>query len=286
MTHATIAIDAFGDPNCPWDFSAEPSRLRLLWRYRDAVRITHRMVVLSRTREEYAERGITLQQLAGGRAMLRDRFGQPIDATPKPRHVATVNACRAVVAVRCHQPGAATLMLRRLRVLGMSEALFIDEPEVIARAATESGLDPATVDGWMADAATEAALQADMDAARDPAPTALAMPERLAPTPGGGQRYTCPSYIMVAGDRRLDGPGFQPARVYEVLAANLAPQVTPHPEPTCVQEVLEWAPYPLSTAEVAGVMELPVDAARTMLTESGARREPAAGDAYWSVAGA
>jgi len=195
----------------------------------------------------------------------------------------TVEACRAVVGVRLRDPEGAALLLRRLRVLGMSEGLMIDEPATIARAAAEAGLDPKQVARWAEAPHAAEALAADMAAARNPAPPALAMPERLARTPEGGWRYTCPSYAITCDGRRLDSPGFQPARVYEVLVANVAPDIAPNPEPAGVGEVLDWAPYPLATAEVAGIMEVPVDVARRLLAEAGAVAHPAAGDAYWSA---
>ena len=278
-----VHIDAFGDPACPWDFSSEPARMRLMWRYGAHVELHHRMVGLSSSPDEYAARGITTAQLAAGREMLRDRFGMPITTAEPARHLVTVTACRAVVGVRLRDPEGATRLLRRLRVLGMSEGLLIDEPETIARAAEEAGLSAKDVATWSESPAAAEALAADMAEARSPAPPALAMAERLARTPEGGWRYTCPSYVITSGGRRLDSPGFQPARVYEVLVANVAPDVVPRPEPGGVAEILEWAPYPLATAEVAGIMEAPLDTARRLLAEAGALAHPAAGDAYWSA---
>ncbi|MFN8110721.1 MAG: hypothetical protein U0Y82_12885 [Thermoleophilia bacterium] len=283
MPTAPLHVVAFGDPACPWDFSAEPSRLRLLWRYGDAVTIEHRMVGLSSTPDEYTARGITPDMIAGGRRMLRDRYGMPMTDAVSARHVVTRVACAAVVGVRRHRPQDTPGFLRRLRVLGLTEGLPIDEAEVMARAAREAGLDPVEVAAWAAEPGTESELAADMAAARDPLPAALAQVERLAPTPGGGQRYTCPTYVMSAGGEALVAPGFQPTRVYEVLAANLAPHIPLRPTPTAVEELLRWAPHPLSTVEVAGVMEIDVDAARAQLTEAGAHRAGAGQDAYWWV---
>jgi hypothetical protein len=122
-----------------------------------------------------------------------------------------------------------------------------------------------------------------MAAARTPSPAALALRERLATTVDGVWRYTCPSYRIARGDLTLEAPGFQPSRVYEVLIANLAPELTPRAEPQHVEGVLAWAPYPLATAEVAGIMEISVDAARDRLVASVAHPTPVANDAYWSI---
>lgn len=283
MDAPIIHIDAFGDPACPWDFSSEPYRLRLLWRYGAHLDIRHRMIGLSSSPNEYASRGVTTADIAAARDMIRGRYGMPLHTAEAPRHIATVVACRAVVGARLRDPDGAARLLRRLRILGLSEALLIDEPETIARAAEEAGLSAKDVAAWAEEPDTAEALAVDMAEARSPAPPALAMPERLARTPEGGWRYTAPSYAITCGDVRLDSPGFQPARVYEVLVANVAPQVAPRPGPQGVGEVLEWAPYPLATAEVAGIMEVPVDTARRLLAEAGATAHPAAGDAYWSA---
>ena len=43
---SVVAIREFTDPTCPWAFSAEPSRLRLLWLYGEGLRFERRMIVL------------------------------------------------------------------------------------------------------------------------------------------------------------------------------------------------------------------------------------------------
>jgi hypothetical protein len=104
----------------------------------------------------------------------------------------------------------------------------------------------------------------------------------LATTPDGNWRYTCPSFRIARGTTVLDAPGFQPARVYEVLVANLAPELVTRPNPRDAAEVLEWAPYRLATAEIAVIMESDADAVRRQLVTAGAHAEPVANDAYWS----
>ncbi|HWH15918.1 MAG TPA: DsbA family protein [Miltoncostaeaceae bacterium] len=284
MPAPTVTVDLFGDAACPWDFSAEGARMRLLWRYGAHLEWRRHMVVLSRDRDEYAARGIALADLAAGRAKLRDLFGMPIDVSPAPRHMATVVACRAVVGVRRHAPEREDAFLRYLRVHSMSGRLLLDEPDTLRVAAGDAGLDGDQVLAWAGEPATEELLREDMALARRPGTIALAMPERLARTPGGGWRYTCPSYVFRRGDRVLEAPGFQPARVLEVCVANLAPELEARPDPAGVEEVLAWAPYPLATAEVAVLLEAPLAAAARMLEAAGARRHPAAHDAYWSAA--
>jgi predicted DsbA family dithiol-disulfide isomerase len=278
-----VQIDAFGDPACPWDFSVEGARLRLRWRYGDALSWRHRMVGLSSTPDEYSRRGVALEDLARGRAYIRDRFGMPIDTTPAARFAVTVVACRAVIGVRRHAPERVDAFLRALRVAALSTAAELDNPATIADAARTTGLSAADVAAWAVEPQTDQELAEDMTDARSPSPAALALRERLATTADGIWRYTCPSYRFTRGGVTLDAPGFQPARVYEVLIANLAPDIAPRPEPQRIEDILAWAPYPLATAEIAIIMETDIATAARRLAESAAQPIPAANDAYWSL---
>jgi predicted DsbA family dithiol-disulfide isomerase len=278
--NSTITIQQFYDPACPWCFSAEGARLRVAWRYGDAIRWERRAVVLSETTDEYARRGVPVAYLGESRARIRGLFGMPIDHSPAIRHMATIVACRAVVAARVHAPDHEERLLRRLRVLGMSHRLMIDEPATLARAAAESGIDAEALAAWMRGDRVETAMRDDMAAARRPSPAALAMRERLAQTPEGVWRYTCPSWEMSVAGTRIDAPGFQPARVYEVALANLAPEIALRPTPDDVTQVLAWAPYPLATVEVAAICEISPTEARRQLNAA-ATEHPIAGDAYW-----
>lgn len=286
MSQPLVHIEAFGDPACPWDFSSEGARLRLRWRYGDALAWEYRMVGLSSTTDEYARRGYVPADLARGRTMIRDRFGMPIDTAPADRFAVTIVACRAVVGVRRQAPESVEAFLRALRVAGLSTGAELDDPATISGAALTAGLDPVDVAEWSRAPETERELARDMADARAPAPVAMAMRERLATTIDGVWRYTCPSYRFRRGDVTLEAPGFQPARVYEVLVANLAPDLTPRPEPRAVEDVLAWAPYPLATVEVAAVMEVGVEAARDLLVASRAVASAVANDAYWSLGAA
>ncbi len=284
MGDAVVHIDAFGDPACPWDFSAEGARLRLRWRYGDALSWQHRMVGLSSTPDEYSRRGVDVSARARGRTYIRDRFGMPIDTTPATRFAVTVVACRAVIGVRRQAPEHVDAFLRALRVAGLSTRAELDDPTTIADAARTANLSADDVAAWAVEPETDQELAQDMADARSPSPAALALRERLATTVDGIWRYTCPSYRISRGERTLDAPGFQPARVYEVLIANLAPEIEPRPDPQRVEDVLAWAPYPLATAEIAGIMEIDLATAAQRLADSAAHATPTANDAYWSLA--
>jgi predicted DsbA family dithiol-disulfide isomerase len=282
---AVLRIDEFTDPGCPWAFSAEPGRLRLLWLYGESIEWRPRMVVLSRSPEEYAAKGYTPALMAEGMADIQRRFGMPIDPRPRPRMAATVHACRAVVAARLHFPDREQALLRRLRIHAMAGELF-DEPPVIARAAEEAGIDPMRLlRAWRGDPDVERALEADAAAARRPSAAAFALDHKLAAEEDGGRRYTCPSYEITRLDNgaRFDVPGFQPAAVYEAAIANLAPELRRRALPASVAEVLAWAGEPLATAEVAAICEIDHTTARTELARI-AREEAVGPDGWWTPA--
>jgi predicted DsbA family dithiol-disulfide isomerase len=68
-------------------------------------------------------------------------------------------ACRAVVAARVHAPGDEPALLRRLRVRTMAGGL-LDDPDLIAAAAVDAGLDPHALAEWARDPAVQDTLPA------------------------------------------------------------------------------------------------------------------------------
>lgn len=276
-----IHIDHYTDPACPFAFSAEPARLRLSWLYGDALQWHTRMVGLSEDPAEYTDKGLTPERQAHSFEKLARLHGMPIDSAQRPRMIATVPACRAVVAARVHAPESEERLLRRLRVLTMSGEL-IDEPDVIERAAEEVGLDRARLPEWLADAAVQRVLTEDLDDARRPTPAALGLDHKLAAA-GDGRRYTCPSYELRAeGGQSLTAPGFQPVAVYEAAVANLEPDLARREDPESVTDVLGWAPYPLATEEVAAISDRPREEVREELARR-ADLQPVGLDGYWSL---
>ncbi len=264
-----VSIELFTDPACPFAFSAEPVRQRLRWHYGEGLRWTVRMIILTR------ERGHA-EGLAQGAPNLQRIYGMPINPAPYPRPASSEPACRAVVAARMHAPERAQALLRRLRVLVMQGGL-LDDPALIDAAAREAGLDPVVLNEWIASDEVGAELEADAAAARDPAPAARALDDKLG-GPRQERRYTAPSYI-------IDGfvvAGFNPVAAYEVGVANVAPDLPRRPPPSSAQELLSWAPEPLATAEAALIMQTGIADARRALREVG-RFEPAGADGYWTL---
>jgi 2-hydroxychromene-2-carboxylate isomerase len=268
-----LDVVVFTDPACPFAFSAEPVRRRLLWHYGEHLRWTSRMIVLTR---EAGEPG----KLAEGAPGLQRKHGMPIDPRPYPRTASSEPACRAVVAARLHAPERAEALLRRLRVRVFQHGL-IDDPELIAGAAGDAGLDPDELAAWTAGDDVAAALEEDVRAARDPAPAARALDHKLG-GPAGERRYSAPSYEI--GDWVV--PGFNPVEVYETAIANAAPDLPRRAKPESIGALLEWAgDEPLATAEAALILGKTVEGARAALKHAGAAWDPAGADGYWTAAG-
>src|SRR5258708_32538756 len=87
------------------------------------------------------------ERLAEGAPNLQRIHGMPIDPVPYARTASSEPACRAVVAARVHAAGTEERLLRRLRVRVMQQGL-LDDPELIASAARDAGLDPVQLDEW------------------------------------------------------------------------------------------------------------------------------------------
>jgi predicted DsbA family dithiol-disulfide isomerase len=201
---AAVEITLFTDPACPFAFSAEPVRWMLRWQYGDQLQWRTRMIVLTREPGE-------AQMLAEGADGLQTRYGMPIARGPHARAAWCEPGCRAVVAARLHAPEAEQSLLRRLRVRTMAGGL-IDDPDLLAAAASDAGLEPERLLTWSPTDRVAKALEADAAAARSPSARARAMDHRLS-GPREERRYSAPSYEL----RRPGGatiatiPGFNPA---------------------------------------------------------------------------
>jgi 2-hydroxychromene-2-carboxylate isomerase len=284
---ARVRIRHFTDPGCPFAFSAERQRLRLLWLFGEQLAWELHMVVLSTESSADPDRRASV-----ARAFRRvaQQYGMPIDWRERRSNHATVHACRAVVAVRLRWPDAEDAYLRHLRVLTMGGEL-LDDSDTLEIAAERSGVPVRELAAYAADPEVQAALEADMAAARRPSPAARAQDDRLG-GPAAERRYTCPSYeIERVGPPadpawdipRLDLPGFRPVETYLAALANVAPELETRPDPESPLEVLGWAPYPLATAEVAAVCDAEIDDVRVELARAGARFAPVGGDGYWTA---
>src|SRR3954454_5529205 len=282
---APVLIRHYTDPTCPFAFSAERQRLRLLWLYGEQIDWELHMVVL----RESAREDFPPERVAASRRALQLQYGMPIDWCPTPL-VASAPACRAVVATRLHAPDREAAFLRRLRVLNFA-GLTLDASGMIERAATEALIEPQEIRVWVKDPAVEPALRADMEASRSPSPASRAQDYKLG-GPAEERRYTCPSYELIRVTeppedwptaKRVDLPGYRPIEADETAIANLAPELTREPDPDSVEQVLMWAGMPIATAEVAAVCARELADGRAELARV-ATSLPVGGDGYWTAA--
>ena len=279
---ADVCITEYTDPGCPWAYSAEPFRRRLAWLYGDQLEWRIRLVGLSASADEYTSRGLTPEWFAEATARMAADHEMPIDTRVRPRMWATMPACRAVVATRLHAPDRERLLLRRLRLRFFSGGL-LDDPELIAAAARDAGIDPAELERWTGDPQVAQTLEEDLAVARSPIPAARVLDHKLANW-SGGVRYTCPSYEItrLSDGVRIAVPGFQPFAVYDVITANLVPGLDRRPAPETVEEVLEWTGTPLATKEVAVVCDIDFREARERLGRV-AVEQHVGSDGFWTL---
>ena len=285
MSAAPVLIRHYTDPTCPFAFSAERQRLRLLWLYGEQIEWELHVVVLTETTPD-----VTPEQLSKGFRRLALQYGMPIDWRERERLGPSVHACRAVVAARLRWPDREAALMRRLRVLYFAGEP-IDDSDTLELAAGQAGLPVDELAEWAAAPKVEAAMRADMAAARSPSPASRAQDYKLGGPPEE-RRYTCPSYELIrvteppadwstAG--RVDLPGYRPVEAYETAIANLAPELIRRPDPESASDVLTWAGVPLATAEVAAVCDREIADVRPELART-AHFEPIASDGYWSAA--
>jgi predicted DsbA family dithiol-disulfide isomerase len=244
-----VIVREYTDPGCPYAFSAERQRLRLLWLYGPAIRWELRMTVLNET----VPAGVTPEAVAESHRRVAEAYGMPIDTRPPLRLAPSIHACRAVVAARLRWPDREAAMLRRLRVLAFAGEL-LDDSDTLELAAEQAGLPVAELARWAAAPEVEEALGADMRASEG----------RATPT------YELPGGVTLAGLEEVE-------RAEAVVAELGLPR---RAEPGSVEEVLAWAGMPLATAEVAAVC-----GGRDVRAELEcvASFTPAGADGYWSL---
>ena len=286
---ARIRVTHMADPACPWAYSALPAISALRFRYGGQLDWRVRTIGLAETTEHYERRGYTPARMA--QAPLRfARFGMPFVLAPRSRVIATGRACRAVVAARLEGEDLGYLALRALHLAWFTTDLLLDEDGAIEAAlAREPALDAEAIVARLDEPAVQDAYERDRSEARTAAGSPAALQEKTART-DGPERYTAPTLIFEANGRRLEAGGHQPLAAYDVLVANLDPELVREPSPSGPLPLLERFTHGLTTREIAVVLaprnEEPRDAAAAaalleLVAEGRATREPLGGDALW-----
>ena len=278
------------DPGCPWAYSALPALRVLDWRYGD--QLAWRLVVigLSESAAHYEAMGYTPASRALGWLAFRDRFGMPFGLTPKARMTATARACRAIVAARLMAPGSEWPVLRALQLANFTRPLLLDDEEALRGVLEEvDGIDASAVFARLDVPATTEAYERDRAEARTAAGSPTELQGKTATT-DGPVRYTAPSVIFERDGRRLEAGGWQTIEAYDVVVANLAPDIDRRDAPDGVAPLLARFPEGLTTQEVAALLVRGNDAPDRLAAErlllravadGIATRASLGGDALW-----
>ncbi len=280
------------DPACPWAYSALPALRALDWRYGD--QLAWRLVVigLTETASQYAERGYTPLSAAAGQAGFRDRFGMPFAATPKARVAGTSRACRAIVAARLADPGAEWRVLRALQLANFTTTMLLDDDHDLAAAlAVLPGVDGEALVGRIDEPDVVEAYERDRAEARSAAGSAAELQGKTAAT-DGPVRFTAPSLVLERDGARLVAGGWQPLPAYDVLVANLDPDLRRAPPPDGPEPLLRRFPDGITTMEAAVLLARGNDdpdpaaaegALLALAAAGGAVKLPLASGALWQA---
>jgi 2-hydroxychromene-2-carboxylate isomerase len=292
---APVSATLHTDPGCPWAYSALPALRVLDWRYGD--QIDWRLVVigLAETSDQYVARGYTTGDRAVGWTDFRDRFGMPFAPSPKARVSATARGCRAIVAARILAPGSEWAVLRALQLANFTSPLLLDDDAQLRGVlAGVPGVDADAVVARLDAPDVTEAYERDRAEARTAAGSPTQLQGKTATT-DGPVRYTAPSVVFARGGRRLEAGGWQTIEAYDVVVANLAPDIDRRDAPDGVAPLLERFPEGLTTQEVAALLVRGNDAAdrssaeRLLIRAVGdgiATRVPLGDDALWRPAAA
>ncbi len=284
-----ISTTLFNDPACPWAYSERPALRVLEWRYGD--QLAWRLVVIGLTEsaDQYVRRGYTPVRGALGQLHFR-RYGMPFSPAPKARISATARACRAVVATRLAGPGHEFVVFRALQLANFTTPLLLDDDAQLEQVLRRvPGIDAAAIIGALDAPEVTEAYERDRAEARAAGGTAAELQGKTATT-DGPVRYTAPSVVFERDGSRLVAGGFQPVEAYDVLIANLDPQLDRRPAPEDPGPLLQFFTEGLTTQEVAALLAVGNDAPDRVAAEraiielvaaGGAVRRPLGDDALW-----
>jgi 2-hydroxychromene-2-carboxylate isomerase len=291
MIRATLYTDAA----CPWAYSANPALRVLEWRFGRQLEWRLVTIGLREDARDLVARGYDPGAAATRQLRFRRLYGMPFASAPKERAAGTGRGCRAVVAARLLEPGSEWRVLRALQLANFTTPLLLDDDDRIRASLSKvDGIDADAIVDRLDDPEVAAAYEADRAEARSAAGTAAEAQGKTS-TSDGPVRFTAPSVVFERDGRRLVAGGWQPILAYDVLIANLEPELERKPPPDSPEPLLERFPDGLTTAEVAALLATGPDyvadheAAEQLLVrlvgDGGAVRVPLGQDALWRAAG-
>ena len=288
----TIQATLYSDPACPWAYSGVPALRVLEWRYGSQLQWRLVLIGLTEDASQYVARGYTPLRGALGQLRFR-RYGMPFGPQPKERVSATARACRAVVAARLNRSGDEWRVFRALQLANFTTPLLLDDDTQLATVLrTVPSLDAEAIVSRLDDPEVTEAYERDRAEARTAAGSAAALQGKTATT-DGPVRFTAPSVTFERNGLRVVAGGFQPVEAYDVLVANLDPELEREPVPDTPRPLLERFPEGLTTQEVAALMargndapdrEAAEEALLELVGAAAATRTPLGDDALWQPA--
>jgi predicted DsbA family dithiol-disulfide isomerase len=288
-----ISATLYSDPACPWAYSESPALRVLEWRYGEQLGWRLVLIGLTEDASQYADRGYTPLRGALGQAQFRERYGMPFAPAPKARLSATARACRAVIAARIDHPGSEWRVFRALQLANFTTPLLLDDDAQLADALRGvPGLDADAIVARIDAPDVVEAYERDRAETRSAAGSAAELQGKTRIT-DGPVRFTAPSVVFSENGTSLVAGGFQPVEAYDVLVANLDPELHREPPPETPEPLLERFADGLTTEEVAALMtsgndrpdRAAAEAALLELVAAGkAVRRPLGDDALWQPA--
>jgi 2-hydroxychromene-2-carboxylate isomerase len=289
-----ISATLYTDPACPWGYAANPSFRVLEWRYGGQLSWRLVMVGLREDASGLAAGGYDPGRAAVRQMTFRRRYGMPFAPAPKERPAGTGRGCRAVVAARLLEPGSEWRVLRALQFANFTTQLLLDDDELIRDALhAVAGIDADAIVERLDDPEVEQAYATDKADARTAARTPAETQGKTS-TSDGPVRFTAPSIVFERDGQRLVAGGWQTMLAYDVLVANLEPEIHTTPPPETPEPLLEHFPDGLATAEVAALLargpdyvpelETAEQALLELVAKGVAVREPVGHDALWRPA--
>jgi len=248
-----ISATLYSDAACPWAYSESPALRVLEWRYGDQLDWRLVLIGLSEDSSRYAAHGYT--PLRGALSQLHfRRYGMPFAPEPKERLSASARACRAVVAARLAQPGSEWRVFRAFQLANFTTPLLLDDDAQLAEVLRGvPGVDGDAIVASLDDPAVSEAYERDRAESRTAAGSAAELQGKTAAS-DGPVRFTAPSVVFELDGRRLVAGGFQPVEAYDVLVANLDPNLDRRRAPETPAPLLDHFPDGVTTQEVAALL--------------------------------
>jgi protein-disulfide isomerase-like protein with CxxC motif len=290
-----IEATLFTDAGCPWAYSANPALRVLEWRFGDQLRWRLVMIGLREEPSEAAVRAYEPDRALSRWHVFAERYGMPFATEPKARASGTGRGCRAVVAAGMLDPGSEWAVFRALQVANFTGGVYLDDAESIRGLLRGVvGIDADGIADRIDDDDVRAEYERHQAEARSAAGTPAEAQDKTA-NADGHVRFTAPSVVFRREDETAVAGGWQPLLAYDVVLANLAPELERVPPPESPEPLLDHFPQGLTSAEVALLLAHGSDpvpdqaAAEAMLTDlvdgGGAVRIPTGTSAVWTRPG-